>query len=590
MIAVLFARMYALNGYDPRMQPDRILPSQMQGVCLQPIRMEPVQMQAVRMQPAQMQPTQMQAARMQPARMQPAHMQAAQMQAVRLQQAGQLYGLNNVPTSRSSRSTTTANVLSRSSEGKGFQPGIPKRSLIPLLPGPGKLVDTVALHEKVDRECEVGWKFDTRAWSRRPDPLLNYLYGFTREEYVFLKHQKMLNTDPLWEIDRIELDQLKALRPWYHNEGTDDSDLVLLSDAALSKELDAFYGGMGNVKISDVKVSGPINGDRDFAAGIASNLPGTKGKSALNNFVEEAHVGSEDSAIPMKLGPRGCFIDSGVCMGEHGSKEDKVALRKTATSSNHCYEGSGTDRAPDDEDELTSVVNAPYDLEGFTPDPYHDTACDLQLGPWQASIGELTKENLPKMPDCPPSSSARLDGVTSLLGLEKSATSESPNTLSVDGAVRKPSLMGRSYPSKRPACPLNSASSESSLPSSPETLTPQESYLWNKRLINAGLAPHIELRYQLKRKPQPGDAKYALLEQMSEMRVEPNDSSGYLGYRASSTTDKNRKTAEKRRANDEDADSDDTIKAQDAEACGTSHKPLKKKLKKVEEMKAGGPA
>lgn len=569
MIAVLLSRMYALNGYDAsQMQPAQMQPAQMELAQMQPAQMQtaqiqPSQMQAVSMQPAQMQAirvqaTQMQAVQMQPtqmqaARMPPAQMQAVQKQADRPQKVGHLSGLNNVP---ASRSTTTADVLSRSSEAKGSQPGIQKGPLIPLLPGPEKPIDTVALHQKVNREVEHGWKFDTRAWSKRPDTLPNYFYGFTREEYFFLRQQRLLNMNPSdiqWEIDRRdETDRLNALRPWYRNEGTDDSDLVPLSDAALSKELDAFYGGMENVKISDVTSSDLINGDRAIAAGDASNL---SGENTPNSFVNEADSSNLPSKLPMKAGLGGCFIDSGICINERL----KLSSLKPLRSSCRCDEESGIDRFPEDEDELTSDVHAPYDLEGLTSDRYHETACDLQLAPWQVSIGELTKQFLPKMSDHSPdqpSSSARLDSATSPLGFNKSATREAPATPSVEVAVRTPSLMGRPTKAKLPAHTLNSTSSESSLPSSPVSPTPQASTLWEKRVINAGLAPQIKRRYPFRRRPQPGDARYALLEQMSEMGARIDVSSGHFGYRAFSTPHKTRKTVQKRRASNDTQDAE----------------------------------
>lgn len=600
MKAVLFSRMYGLQGLDAfRMQSAQMQPAQVQPAQMQPAQMQPAQMQFVSMQDVQaaqmqfvsmedvsMQASQMQgvwvqAPQMQASQTQGVLVEAAQMQAVRPQQAGQLFGLDNVP---SSRSTTTANVLSGSSEAKGPQPGIQTGSLIPLLPDSEEPIDAAALHKKVNIELELGWKFDTRAWSKSPDPLLNYLYGFTREEYFFIKERKFL-TDPFdipWEIDRREeSDRLNALRPWYRNEGTDDSDLVPLSDAALSKELDAFYGDLENVKMSDVTSSDPINVDRGIAAGVASKLSGTKGKNTVNSFVDEADSSELSS---MKAGPGGSFIDSGIFIdGGH-----KLSLWKPARSSYRCGEEGAIDRFPDDEDELTSDDHAPYDLKGLKSDRYHDTACDLQLGPWQAFMGEITNECVPMMADYPPdqpSSSPPLDSTISPLGLHKSATGEVPSTPSVNVAVRTPSLMGRPTKAKWTTYPLNSTSSESSLPSSPDSPTPQSSPLWEKRVINAGLAPEMERRYQLRGKYKPGDARYALLEQMNEMGARTNVS-GRLDYRAFPTTQKNRKT-QKRVLDDEDGASDDTLKERDAGTRRSSHKPLKKKSKKVGEMKAG---
>lgn len=577
MIAVLFSRMYGLQGLNAfRMQP-----AQMQPAQAQPAQMQPAQMQLAQMQPAQMQFVSMRDVNLQPAQMQfvsmpVVSMQPAQMQAVRTQQAGQLFGLNNFP---SSRSTTTANVLSGSSETKGPQPGIQTGSLVPLLPDSKEPLDAAALHKKVNIELELGWKFDTRAWSKDPDPLLNYLYGFTRDEYFFIKQRKFLNMNPFdiqWELDRREeSDRLNALRPWYRNEGTDDSDLVPLSDAALSKELDAFYGDLENVKNSDVTSSDPINVDRDIAAGVASNLSGTNGKHTVHSFVDEAESSKLSSEFSVKAGPGGSFIDSGIFIdGGH-----KLSLWKPARSSYRCGEESAIDRFPDDEDELTSDDHAPYDLEGLNSNRYLDTACDLQLGPWQAFMGEITNEYVPMMPDCPadqPSSSP--------LGLNKSATGEVPSTPSVNVAVRTPSLMGRPTKIKWTTYPLNSTSSESSLPSSPEPPTPHSSPLWEKRVINAGLAPDIERRYKLTGKYKPGDARYALLEQMSEMGARTNVS-GRLDYRAFSTAQNNRKAVQKRDLDDEDAASDDTLKDRDEGTAWSSHIPLKKKSKKVGEMK-----
>ena len=590
MIAVLFSRMYGLRGLHAfRMQPAQMQPAQVQPAQMQPAQARPAQMQPAQVQPAQIQFVSMQDVSMQPAQMQfvsmqDVSMQTAQMQTFRPQQAGQLSGLNNVP---SSRSTTTANVLSGSSGTKGPQPGIQTGSLIPLLPDSEEPLDAAALHKKVNIELEFGWKFDTRAWSKDPDPLLNYLYGFTRDEYFFIKQRKFLNTNPFdiqWEVDRQkESDRLNALRPWYRNEGTDDSDLVPLSDAALSKELDAFYGDLENVKISDVTSSDPINVDRGITAGVASNLSGTNGKHTVHSFVDEAESSKLSSEFSMKAGPGGSFIDSGIFIdGGH-----KLSLWKPARSSYRCGEESAIDRFPDDEDELTSDDHAPYDLEGLNSDRYLDTACDLQLGPWQAFMGEITNEYVPMMPDCPPdqpSSSPPLDSATSPLELNKSATGEIPSTPSVNVAVRTPSLMDRPTKAKWTTYPLNSTSSESSLPSSPETPTPQSSPLWEKRVINAGLAPDIERRYKLRGKYKPGDARYALLEQMSEMGARTNVS-GRLDYRAFSTTQKNRKEVQKRDLDDEDAASDDTLKDRDAGTSWSSHKPLKKKSKKVGEMK-----
>lgn len=583
MIAVLFSRMYGLHGLDAfRMQPAQMQFVSMQDVSMQPAQMQASQMQGVWVQAAQMQPPQMQASQTQGF-----PVQAAQMQAVRPQQAGQLLGLNNDP---SSRSTTTANVLSGSSEAKGPQPGIQTGSLIP--PGSEEPLDAAALHKKVNIELESGWKFDTRAWSKDPDPLLNHLYGFTRDEYFFIKQRKFLNTNPFdiqWEVDRQdESDRLNALRPWYRNEGTDDSDLVPLSDAALSKELDAFYGDLESVQISDVTSSDPINVDRGIAAGVASNLSGTKGKHTVHSFVDEADSSKLSSEFSMKAGPGGSFIDSGIFIdGGH-----KLSLWKPARSSCRCGEESAIDRFPDDEDELTSGDHAPYDLEGLNSDRYHNTACDLQLGPWQAFMGEITNEYVPMMPNRPPdqpSSSPPLYNATSPLGFNKTATGEVPSTPSVNVAVRTPSPMGRPTKAKWTTFPLNSTSSESSLPSSPETPSPQSSPLWEKRVINAGLAPDIERRYRLRGKYKPGDARYALLEQMSEMGARTNVS-GRLDYRAFPTTQKNRKTVQKRDLDDEDDASDDTLKDRDVGTSWSFHKPLEKKLKKVKKvggMKAG---
>ncbi len=536
-------------------------------------QMQPVQMQAAQMQAAQMQAAQMQAAQMQAAQMQAAQMQAAQMQSVHMHmqptqmqvthmppapmQAGQLYGLNNVP---SSQSTTNAN-----------------NSLNPLLPGPNEPTDRVALREKVEQEFQFRWKFDTSEWSKKPDPIQKNLYGFSRDEYRFLKEQKLLRATPFdlqWGIDRREeSEKLKALRPWYRKEGTDDSDLVLMSDAVLSQELEAFYGGMEKGKISNMTVPDQSHNDHNNAAGVASNRSRTNGKNALNSFVDKAHVGSGASDLlskfSMKAGPGARFSDSGVCI-DGGLK---MPLRKTANSFNFCGEEIGLYSAGD-EDELTSVDHAPYDLEGFTSDRYHDTACDLQLGPWQASIGELTEDFQPKTPDCPPVQPS----ATSPLELTHIATGKSSNAPSANVAVRKSSLMSRPTSVKWLAPPLSPASSsESSLPSSPDTPTPQWNTLWDKRLANAGLAPHIG--YQLKYKAHPGDARYALLEQAGDAQ------SNRLAYLALLNMYRNRQALHKRRASDEDAASDDMIKDEDAEIGCSSHMPLKKKSKKFGEMK-----
>ena len=553
MIAVLYARMFVLHGFDTsRMLSAQMQPAQMQHAQMQAIHMQPAQMQAIHKQPAQMQ-----AIHMQPSHMQTAQVQAAQMPPARLQ-AGQLYGLNNVP---SSQSATNANS-----------------SLNPLLPGPGKLTGNVALHKKVDHEFQYGWKFDTRDWRKTPDPMQRNLYGFTREEYLFIKEQKLLKTNPFymqWEIDRREeSDRLKALRPWYSNEGTDDSDLVLMSDAVLSKELEAFYGGMEKGKISNVTIPDPNNGNN---VGVASNLPRTNGQNALNSFIDEAHVGSDASELPskfsMKAGFGGRLIGSGVCV-DGGLK---IPFQKTANSLNLCSEEIGLYRAPGDEDELTSVDHAPYDLEGFTSDRYHDTACDLQLGPWQASIGELTEKFLLKTPDCPPEQPS----ATSPLELKQLATGKSSDTPPADVVVRKARLVGRPTSVTWSASSLNSASSsESSLPSSPDIPTPQGNTLWDKRLANAGLAPYIGLHYQLKLNPPPGDARYALLEQIGEA------SYSRLDHWALANMYRNLGTVQKRRANDEDAASDNRIKVEDAETGWSSHIPLKKKAKKFGEMRS----
>ena len=443
MIAVLFLPTYGLQELDAfRMETARIQASQMQGDWGQAAQMKPPQMQVSQTQGVPV--------------------EAAQMQAVRPQQAGQLFGLNNDP---SSRSTTTANVLSGSSEAKRPQPGIQTGSLIPLLPDSEEPLDAAALHKRVNIELELGWKFDTRAWSKDPDPLLNHLYGFTRDEYFFIKQRKFLNTnsfDIRWEVDRQEeSDRLNALRPWYRNEGTDDSDLLPLSDAALSNELDAFYGGLENVKISHVTSSDTINVDRGIAASVASSLPSTKGKHTVYSFVDEADSSKLLSESSTKAGPGGFCIDSGIFVdGGH-----KLSLWKPARSSYRCGEERGIDRFPDDEDELTSDDHAPYDLEGLNSDLYHDTACDLQLGPWQAFMGEITNEYVPMMPDCPPdqpSSSPPLNSRTIPLGLNKSATGGIPSTPSVNVAVRMPSLMGRPGKAKWTTYPLNSTSSERS--------------------------------------------------------------------------------------------------------------------------------
>ena len=566
MIAVLYARMFVLHGFDPsrmlsaqmqtaQMQHAQMQHAQMQHAQMQHAQMQYAQMQAIHMQPAQMQASHMQSAPMQPSHMQTAQVQAAQMPPARLQ-AGQLYGLNPVP---SSQSATNANS-----------------SLNPLLPGPGKLTGSVALHKKVDHEFQFGWKFDTRDWRNKPDPMQRNLYGFTREEYLFIKEQKLLNTNPFymqWEIDRREeSDRLKALRPWYRNEGTDDSDLVLMSDAVLSKELEAFYGGMEKGKISNVTVPDPNNGN---AVDVASNLSRTNGQNALNSFIDEAHVGSDASELPskfsMKAGLRGRLIDSGVCV-DGGLK---IPFQKTANSFNLCSEEIGLYRAPGDEDESTSVDHAPYDLEGFTSDRYHDTACDLQLGPWQASIGELTEKFLPKTPDCPPEQPS----ATSPVELIQLATGKSSDTPSAEVVVRKASLIGRPTSVTWSASPPNSpSSSESSLPSSPDIPTPQGNTLWDKHVVNAGLAPYIGLHYQMKLNPPPGDARYALLEQTGKASYSRLDHWAFANrYRILST-------AQKRHANDEDAANDNSIKVEDAETGWSSHMPLKKKAKKFGEM------
>lgn len=516
-MAVLFARMYVLHGFDAS-------------------QMQPAQTRAVHMH---MNSTQMQVAHMPPAQM----------------QAGQLYGLN---IDSSSQSTTNANS-----------------SFNPLLLGPNKPTDSVALLKKVDHEFQFGWKFDTRDWSKKPDPIQKNLYGFSRKEYLFIKEQKLLRANPFyiqWEIDRgEESEKLKALRPWYRKEGTDDSDLVLMSDAVLSQELEAFYGGMKKGMISNVTIPDLNHNDHNNAVGVASNLSRTNGNNALN----EAHVGSDASELLSKFSMEavlgGRFSDSGICIV--GGL--KMQFRKTANSFNACCGEIGLYRTGE-EDELTSVDHAPYDLEGFTSDEYHDTACDLQLGPWQASIGELTEKFHPKTPDCPPEQPS----ATSPLELTQLSTGISFSALPVDIVVRKSSLMICPTSAKWSASPLNSApSSESSLPSSPDTPTPEGNTLWDKRLTTAGLAPHIGLQFQLKCKPHPGDARYALLEQIEDA------SSSRLAYWAFSNMYRNREALQKRRAKDEDATSDHIIKVEDAGTGWSSHIPLKKKSKKFGEMK-----
>lgn len=577
MIAVLYARMFAMHGFDP---------TRMQLAQVQPVpRMHPVQMQAAQMQAAQMQAAQMQAAQMQSARMRPAQIQSvhmhrqptqmqvtrmptAQMQVTRMppaqMQAGQLYALNNAP---SSQSTTNANS-----------------SLNPLLPGSNKPTDRDALHGKVKQEIQIGWKFDISEWSKKPDPIQKDLYGFSRPEYTFLKENKLFKPTSFrlqWEIDRREeSEKLNALRPWYRKEGTDDSDLVLMSNAVLSQELEAFYGGMEKGKISNVTVPDKTVNDHNNATGVATNLSRTRGKNGLKSFVGKAHVGrvASDllSKMSMKARSGGRFRDSGVCID--GGR--KIPLRKTAKPSKVGGEEIGLHRAGD-EDELTSVDHAPCDLEGLTCDRYHDTACDLQLGPWQASIGELTKKFQPETPD----PSLAEPSAISLLELTHLATGKSSNGPSIDLGVGESSITSQATSVKWMVSPLNSASSsDSSLPSSPETPTPRGSRLWDKGWAKAGSAPHIGRQYQVKCKHHPGDARYALLEQAGYGQ---STRLAYLTLFNRYRNRRNRKALHRRRAMiNEDVDNDDMIKVEDAETGFSSHIPtLQNRPKKFGKMK-----
>lgn len=578
MIAVLYARMFSLYGFDA---------SRMQLPQVQPVpRMHPAQMQDAHMQAAQMKSSQMQAAQTQSAYLRSAQMQSVrmrrqsnQMQVTRMppaQMPGQLFGPNNDP---SSQATTNANS-----------------SLNPPLPGSNELTDRVALREKVDQELRFGWKFDTSEWGSGLDPIGDSLFGFTRKEYYFLKGYRLFKVPPFdlqWEIDRRrESEKLKALRPWYRKEGTDDSDLVLMSDAVLSQELEAFYGGMEKGKISDVTVPDKNHNDHNNATGVPTNLSRTNGKNALKSFVNGAHVGSDASDLLskslMKPGSGGRFIDSGVCI-DGGRKRP---LRKTANRSNICSEEIGLHRAGD-EDEMTSVDHAPCDLEGFTSDRYHDTACDLQLGPWQASIGELTEKLQPKTPDFSP---VEPSACISPLELTHLATGKSSNAPSIDVTVGKSSVMSGPTSSVKwmAAPPLDSASSsDSSLPSSPDTPTPHRgSTLWDKRLANAGSAPHTGQHYQWNcQHHHLGDARYALLEQAGDGQ---STRLAYLTLFNRYRNRRNRKALHRRRAVmiNEDVASEAMIKVEDDAETGysSSHIPLRQKeSKKFGKMTASCP-
>lgn len=565
MIAVLYARMFAMHGFDP---------SRMQLAQVQPVpRMHPVQMQAAQMQAAQRQAAQMQASQMQSAQIQSAHMRPAHMQSVHMHrqptqmqvtrmppaqmQAGQLYALNNVP---SCQSTTNADS-----------------SLNPLLPGSNKLTDRDALREKVNQELQFGWKFDISEWSKKPDPIQKNLYGFSRPEYIFLREHKLFKPTSFrlqWEIDRREeSEKLNALRPWYRKEGTDDSDLVLMSNAVLSRELEAFYGG---VTVPDKTLN-----DYNNATGVATNLSRTRGKNALKSFVGKAHIGRVASDLLSKMSMKsrsgGRFRDSGVCID--GGR--KIPLRETANSSKLGGEETGLHRTVD-EDELTSVDHAPCDLEGLTSDRYHDTACDLQLGSWQASIGELTKQFQPETPD----SSLVEPSAISLLELTHLATGKSSKASTIDVGAEESSIMSQAISVKWMASPPNSASSsDSSLPSSPETPTPRGSRLWDKGWAKAGSAHHIGRQYQVKCKHHPGDARYALLEQAGYGQ---STRLAYLTLFNRYRNRRNRKALHRRRAMiNKDVANADMIKVEDAETGFSSHiPPLQNRLKKFGKMKA----